>query len=62
MGAGTKTIDAGGRLLVPGFNDAHAHLATVGAVPDGADFRSVSDEGQFVEALAKHLATLPSRA
>ena len=27
----TRTIDAGGRLLIPGFNDAHAHP---GAMPD----------------------------
>ena len=25
-GAGTKVIDAGGRTVVPGFNDAHCHL------------------------------------
>jgi predicted amidohydrolase YtcJ len=25
--AGTRIVDAGGRLVVPGFNDAHVHLA-----------------------------------
>jgi predicted amidohydrolase YtcJ len=31
-GEGTRTIDAGGRLLVPGLTDAHAHLGAYGGV------------------------------
>src|SRR5882757_4748621 len=31
-GTGTKRIDAGGRVVVPGFNDAHTHQ---GPQPDG---------------------------
>ncbi len=30
-GAGTKRIDLGGRLLIPGLNDAHYHLSVVPA-------------------------------
>src|SRR5450755_2226846 len=29
-GPDTKVIDAGGKLLVPGFNDAHVHLVSGG--------------------------------
>jgi len=29
-GHGTRTIDLGGRTLVPGFNDAHAHIWKIG--------------------------------
>src|SRR5262245_23978886 len=30
-GPKTKVIDAGGKLLLPGFNDAHVHFITGGA-------------------------------
>ncbi len=29
-GAKTKTIDAGGKLVMPGFNDAHVHFMAIG--------------------------------
>src|SRR5690606_19748587 len=29
-GKDTKVIDASGRLLLPGFNDAHAHFMAIG--------------------------------
>lgn len=29
IGAGTRVVDAGGRLIVPGFHDAHAHVAMI---------------------------------
>ena len=33
-GPGTKVIDAGGKLLLPGFNDAHVHLVSGGSQLD----------------------------
>ena len=30
QGPGTRVIDAGGKLLLPGFNDAHVHFVTGG--------------------------------
>src|SRR5690349_886883 len=30
IGPNTKVIDAGGRLVIPGFNDAHVHLMETG--------------------------------
>src|SRR4029078_7481586 len=37
-GSATKTIDAGGRLLIPGINDAHTHIGVrpPGTVVEGA--------------------------
>src|SRR5215207_2185363 len=29
-GENTKIIDAGGKLVLPGFNDAHVHFAAIG--------------------------------
>jgi len=37
----TKVIDAGGRLVVPGFNDAHIHFGSID--PDYIDLRYITD-------------------
>jgi len=37
----TKVIDAGGRLVIPGFNDAHVHFMPVD--PDFVELRYVND-------------------
>jgi predicted amidohydrolase YtcJ len=39
----TRVIDAGGRLLVPGFNDAHIHFLSGGSSLMNLDFRYVHD-------------------
>jgi len=39
----TKVIDAKGRLLVPGFNDAHIHFTSGGRSMMNLDFRYVHD-------------------
>lgn len=39
----TQIIDAGGRLLVPGFNDAHIHFMSGGYSMMNLDFRYVHD-------------------
>lgn len=37
----TKVIDAKGRLVIPGFNDAHAHFGSIN--PDYVDLRYITD-------------------
>ena len=37
----SKIIDAGGRLVVPGFNDAHIHFGPID--PDYIDLRYITD-------------------
>ena len=59
IGPGTEVIDAAGRGLLPGFNDAHAHLVSAGANLLAPDFRGAADEGEFVRMLAEHIASLP---
>jgi predicted amidohydrolase YtcJ len=39
----TKVINAGGRLLIPGFNDAHIHFMSGGQGMMNLDFRYVHD-------------------
>ena len=51
-GAVTRVIDAGGRVLVPGFNDAHVHVDV------GPDVATLTlDQDPSLDALAAALAT-----
>lgn len=51
-GPQTKVIDAGGKLLLPGFNDAHAHFLQGGAQLDQAQLTDAATP----EELAKRIA------
>ena len=50
-GPGTRTIDAGGRLLVPGFQDGHTHFVSSGMEVGQLDLKNA----------AKHLDQLAQR-
>jgi predicted amidohydrolase YtcJ len=58
-GAATRVIDAGGRLVVPGFNDAHVHLIDGAAELVGVNLRSATDERDFARRLEEHARALP---
>ena len=58
-GAGTRVIDAGGRLVVPGFNDAHVHLIDGANELVGVDLRPAKSEADLARMLKEHAATLP---
>lgn len=45
--ATTELIDAGGRLVIPGFNDAHAHFGPVN--PDYVELRYITDPAVITE-------------
>ena len=40
IGPNTKVIHAQGRLVIPGFNDAHVHFSETGAQLSSVDLRS----------------------
>jgi predicted amidohydrolase YtcJ len=46
-GKSTKIIDAGGRLVIPGFNDAHVHFGPLD--PDYIELRYTTDPAVFTE-------------
>jgi len=48
-GANTRTIDAEGRLVLPGFNDAHVHFMDGGAGLSSVDLRDAKTPQEFVE-------------
>ncbi len=47
--AATQVIDAGGRLLIPGFNDAHIHFLSGGQSLMNLDFRYVHDPQEIAQ-------------
>ena len=58
-GAGTRVIDAGGRLVVPGFNDAHVHLVSGADELVGVDLRPATSEAEMAGRLRAYVATQP---
>lgn len=52
-----RRIDAGGRLVLPGFQDAHVHLLSGGAdLATAAQLYDVATEAQLLEVVAAHAA------
>jgi hypothetical protein len=58
-GAATKTIDAGGRLIVPGFNDAHVHFLEGGYQLSSVDLRDAETPEEFVRRIKEFAAKQP---
>ena len=47
-GTATKVIDAGGNLLLPGFNDAHVHFVEGGLQLDSVQLNDATSTDEFV--------------
>ena len=57
----TRTVDLAGRTLVPGFNDAHAHIWKIGHLRTTMlDLRSTRSVGEVRERVCAFGATLPN--
>jgi len=52
----TKVIDAAGRLVIPGFNDAHVHFGPLD--PDYIELRYTSDPAVITEKVMAKIAKL----
>jgi predicted amidohydrolase YtcJ len=59
IGSATRVIELRGRLVVPGFNDAHVHFLSGGFGLLSVDLRDAKDEAELVRRLAAHARTLP---
>ena len=59
IGTDTKVIDAGGRLVLPGFNDAHVHFLESGFQLTSVDLRSAKSPAEFVQRIREFAAKLP---
>lgn len=58
-GARTRTIDAGGRLVLPGFNDSHVHFLSGGFQLASVDLRDASTPQEFAERIRSFAQKIP---
>jgi predicted amidohydrolase YtcJ len=58
-GSATRVVELGGRLVVPGFNDAHVHLLDGGYGLLSIELRDASDEHELERRLRAHAARQP---
>ena len=58
-GPQTKVIDAGGKLLLPGFNDAHVHFIQGGAQLDQVQLTDAATPEQFAQRIAAQVKKTP---
>src|SRR5687767_6079414 len=49
VGAATRTIDAGGKLVLPGFNDSHVHFMDGGFSMSNVDLRTAKTPEEFAQ-------------
>lgn len=59
IGPATKVINAKGKLVIPGFNDAHVHFLETGVQLSSVDLRSAKTPQEFVERIKAFAAKLP---
>lgn len=55
----TRVIDAKGKLLLPGFNDAHVHFLDGGFSLSNVNLRDAATVAEFVRRIQTHAAKLP---
>lgn len=59
IGSSTQAIDLQGKLVLPGFNDAHLHFANGGLYLLGIDLHPARTEKEFVSILKEYIKKLP---
>ena len=59
IGAGTRVINAGGKTIIPGFNDSHVHFMETGQQLSLVDLRDAQTPQEFVERIKNFAARLP---
>ncbi|MGA8150978.1 MAG: amidohydrolase [Terriglobales bacterium] len=58
-GPHTKVIDADGKLLLPGFDDAHVHFVSGGLQLDSVQLNDVTSTAEFVHRIAEQAKKTP---
>jgi len=58
-GPKTRMIDAGGKLLLPGFNDAHLHFVSGGMQLDSVQLNDATSLDEFVRRIAERAKKTP---
>ena len=60
-GPGDRTIDLGGKLVIPGIVDAHTHPGMVGISHDLLEMEIVQDKESLMQNIADMIAANPDR-
>jgi predicted amidohydrolase YtcJ len=60
IGPATRVVDLHGRLVTPGFNDAHVHFYQGGQALASVQLRSARTPEEFRQRIASFAATLPA--
>ncbi|MGH9512998.1 MAG: amidohydrolase [Terriglobales bacterium] len=58
-GLSTKVIEAAGKLLLPGFNDAHVHFVAGGAQLDSIQLNDATSVNEFARRVAERARNTP---
>ncbi|HEY0169738.1 MAG TPA: amidohydrolase [Pyrinomonadaceae bacterium] len=58
-GPRTRVVDAGGALVLPGFNDAHVHFLSGGFQLSSVDLRDAATPREFAERIRRFAEKLP---
>jgi len=58
-GHDTKVVDAGGNLLLPGFNDAHVHFVSGGLQLESVQLNDATSKQEFVRRIAAQAKKTP---
>jgi predicted amidohydrolase YtcJ len=58
-GPRTSVIDAAGRLVLPGFNDAHVHFSSAGANLDNVKLNDAASPEEFIRRIGEYAKRLP---
>jgi predicted amidohydrolase YtcJ len=59
IGSATRVIDAQGRLVLPGFNDAHVHFMAIGNSFSSIDLRYVTTAPEMTQRISRYVRFLP---
>ncbi len=59
-GTGTRTIDARGQLVLPGFNDSHVHFLSGGFQLASVDLRDADTPQEFAERIRRFAEKAPA--
>jgi len=59
IGPATKTIDAQGKSVLPGFIDAHVHFTSGGGEISGVHLRDAATPQEFSRRIGEHVKKLP---
>jgi predicted amidohydrolase YtcJ len=58
-GPNTRVVDAEGKRLLPGFNDAHVHFVDGGSQLDSVELNDATSVGEFARRISERAAKMP---